>query len=205
LIAEAGDHTDVALFKTAVSGLTFSTMRHQAGQEIVLLLHRTLAVAEVRAPVSAQGTFIAAGNSFDAFAAVGKVLGSATGDILIVDPYLDEKALTDFAPLAHEGISMRLLADGSAPKPTLIPASKRWATQYGAARPLDVLLAPARTLHDRVIITDAVGVWVLTQSLNAFAVRSPASIVRVAHGHRCAKGLGLRCNLARIDADLVWR
>jgi hypothetical protein len=179
LIAEVGDISDLDLFRTAVRDLTGMTTRDRAGQDIALILYRALAIAEVRAPVSAQGTFILAGNSFDAFAAMGKVLGTATRDILIVDPYLDEKALTDFAPLAREGVSIRLLADGSAPKPTLIPASKRWATQYGAVRPLEVRLAPARTLHDRVIITDAVSTWVLTQSLNAFAGRSPASIVRV--------------------------
>jgi hypothetical protein len=179
LIAEAGDISDIVLFKTAVGNLTSLITRDRARQDIALILYRALAVAEVRAPVSAQGTFIAAGNSFDAFAAMGKVLGTAKGDILIVDPYLDEKALTDFAPLAGEGISIRLLADANAHKATLIPASKRWVTQYGTVRPLIVRLAPARTLHDRVIITDASGVWVLTQSLNALAARSPASIVRV--------------------------
>jgi hypothetical protein len=179
LIAEAGDISDTVLFKAAVGALTGLATRDRARQDIALILYRALAVAEVRAPVSAQGTFIPAGNSFDAFAAVGKVLGTATRDILIVDPYLDEKALTDFAPLAHDGVSIRLLADGSGHKPTLIPASKRWVTQYGAARPLEVRLAPAGMLHDRLIITDAVSTWVLTQSLNAFAARSPASIVRV--------------------------
>mgnify|MGYP001290746529 CR=1 FL=1 len=39
--------------------------------------------------------------------------------------------------------------------------------------------ALARTLHDRLIAVDDSIVWVLTQSLNAFATRSPASIVRV--------------------------
>jgi hypothetical protein len=179
LIAEAGDISDSVLFNTAVGALTSLHTRDRARQDIGLILYRALAVAEVRAPVSTQGTFIPAGNSFDALVAVGKVLGTATRDILIVDPYLDEKALTDFAPLAQEGVSIRLLADASGHKPTLIPASKRWATQYGSARPLAVKLAPARTLHDRVIITDAAGVWVLTQSLNAFAGRSPATIVRV--------------------------
>jgi hypothetical protein len=179
LITEMGDVSELVQFKASMSSLTYASLRYQGGQEIVQILYRALAVAEMRAPVSAQGAFIAAGNSFDAFAAVGKVLGDATGDILIVDPYLDEKALTDFAPLAHEGVSIRLLADANAHKPTLIPASKRWATQYGTARPLDVRLAPARTLHDRVIIADAAGVWILTQSLNAFAARSPAAIVRV--------------------------
>jgi hypothetical protein len=179
LIAEAGDSSDIVLFKTAVGALTSLHTRDRAREDIALVLYRALAVAEIRAPLSAQGTFIPAGNSFDAFAAMGKVLGTATRDILIVDPYLDEKALTDFAPLAREGVSIRLLADAHTYKPTLIPASKRWATQYGSARPLAVRLAPARTLHDRIIIADAAGVWVLTQSLNAFAARSPASIVRV--------------------------
>ena len=196
LITEMGDISELVLFKSAMSGLTYASLRYQAGQDIVLILYRALAIAEMRAPVSAQGAFIAAGNSFDAFAVVGKVLGTATADILIVDPYLDEKALTDFAPLAREGVSIRLLADANAHKPTLIPASKRWATQYGTARPLDVRLAPARTLHDRVIITDASGVWVLTQSLNAFAARSPASIVRV----------GQETATLKVSAyDAVWR
>ncbi len=55
----------------------------QAGQ-IAMIVHRTLAVAEARAPISVQGTFIVAGSDFDAFAKIGNVLGTATQDILIV-------------------------------------------------------------------------------------------------------------------------
>ena len=121
LIAEVGDVSDLASFHAAMSGLTHPAMRYRAGEDIVLVLYRALATAELRAPVSAQGTFIPAGNSFDAFAAVGKVLAPATGDVLIVDPYLDEKALTDFAPLVHEGVSIRLLADGGLPNQRLFP------------------------------------------------------------------------------------
>jgi hypothetical protein len=86
LISEMGDISELVQFKAAISGLTNASLRYKSGQEIVLILYRALAIAEMRAPVSAQGAFIAAGNSFDAFAAVGKVLGNATGDILIVDP-----------------------------------------------------------------------------------------------------------------------
>jgi hypothetical protein len=113
------------------------------------------------------------------FAAIRKVLGAAISGVLIIDPYLDETALTDVAPLAREGVSIRLLADALTRKSTPIPASKRWATQYGTARPLAVRLTPARTLHDRIIITDSSGVWVISQSLNTFAARSPATIVKV--------------------------
>lgn len=95
---------------------------------------------------------------------------------------MDEKALTDFAPLAPAGVIVRLLADQQHRKPSLIPAQQRWVAQYGAARPLEVRLAPARTLHDRLIIIDDTRTWVLTQSLNAFAARSPASLVRVDDG-----------------------
>ena len=78
--------SELVQFKAAMNDLTYVSLRYQAAQEIVLILYRALAIAEMRAPVSAQGAFIAAGNSFDAFAVVGKVLGTATADILIVDP-----------------------------------------------------------------------------------------------------------------------
>jgi hypothetical protein len=137
-----------------------------------------LAVAELNAPAAAQGAFIPAGSAFDGFAAVGKVLSAAKGRLLIVDPYLDEKVLTDFAPLASEGVAICLLADQQSVKPSLQPAATRWSAQYGAKRPLEVKLAPPRALHDRLIIVDGNEAWDLTQSLNAFAVRSPATIVR---------------------------
>ena len=50
--------------------------------------------------------------------------------------------------------------------------------QYGAARPLQVRLAPPKALHDRAIFTDQTTAWTLTQSLKDFAKRSPAEIVR---------------------------
>jgi hypothetical protein len=111
-------------------------------------------------------------------AAIGKVLQTATRDVLIVDPYMDEKALTDFAPLTQETVAIRLLADQHSHKPTLRPAQQRWTSQYVASRPLSVRLALARVLHDRLIIVDEAQTWVLTQSLNAFAARSPAAVVR---------------------------
>jgi hypothetical protein len=176
---EVGDVVDIDLFKAAVSSLTNNRLRWGAQKDIPLIVYRALGVAEMRAPIAVRGAFIPAGNAFDAFAAVGKILAVAARDIMIVDPYMDEKALTDFAPLAGEGIGICLLADETHRRPTLIPARQRWATQYGLSRPLDVRLAPKGALHDRLIIVDHAQAWILTQSLNAFAARSPASIVRV--------------------------
>jgi hypothetical protein len=69
---------------------------------------------------------------------------------------MDEKALTDFAPLAPEGVTIRLLSDQREHKPSLPPATERWKGQHGQKRPLEVRLAAPRTLHDRLIIIDAV-------------------------------------------------
>jgi hypothetical protein len=178
LIEAAGNPMDIASFRTSVAGLNLSTMRFQAVQDVVGLLYRALAAAELKAPVAARGAFIPAGNAFDAFSAIGKVLAMATQDALIIDPYMDEKALTDFAVLSPAGVSIRLLADQQHYKQTLAPAKQRWEAQHGTARPIAARLAAARTLHDRAIILDRNSAWVLTQSLNAFASRSPASIVR---------------------------
>ena len=76
--------------------------------------------------MSVQGSFIPAGNAFDAMIAVGRVLQSAASDILIVDPYMDEKVLTDFTVLAPESCFIRLLADAQHVKATLRPAATRW-------------------------------------------------------------------------------
>ncbi|WP_352710980.1 hypothetical protein [Mesorhizobium opportunistum] len=38
----------------------------------------------------------------DAMSAIGKVLKEARSRLLIVDPYLDETILTDFAPMGAE-------------------------------------------------------------------------------------------------------
>lgn len=153
--------------------------RGHAAQEITFILHRALAAAELRAPVSLSGSFIPAGSALDGMAVIGKVLQTAKRDVLIIDPYMDEKALMDFAPLAAEGVAIRLLADGQDHKPTLRPAQQRFGTQYGARRPLQVRLAAPKVLHDRLIVVDDKDTYVLTQSLNAFAARSPAAVVRV--------------------------
>ncbi|MDX8499884.1 phosphatidylserine/phosphatidylglycerophosphate/cardiolipin synthase family protein [Mesorhizobium sp. VK4C] len=143
------------------------------------ILYRLLALAEIRAPASAQGAFINAGNAFDAMAAVGKVLAHAKTVVRIVDPYMDEKALSDFAVLAAEGIQIELLSDAATAKPSLTPAVGRFVQQFGSTRPLTARLAAARSLHDRLIVVDGATPWLLTQSLNAFAARSPATIVRI--------------------------
>lgn len=176
LVRQSGDLGDKIDLGVAIEMLTH---HGSAGAEMIrLVLYRVLAIAELSAPASARGAFIPAGNSFDAFASLGKILRSATQDILIVDPYMDEAPLTEFGELVPVGVKLRLLSDEANHKATLKVAVARWASQHSTVRPLEARLAPPRTLHDRAIFIDAATAWVLTQSIKDFAKRSPAEIVR---------------------------
>lgn len=177
LVEAAGDLADTVFFKSAHSGLG-TTLHQQNVQTIISILHRALARAELAAPAAAQGAFLPVGEPFAAFAAVGKVLSAATKSALIVDPYADANLISEFALLAPEGVPVMILADEETHKPALRPAAAHFAKQYGPTRPLEVRLAPPKTLHDRVIILDGREVWALGQSFNALAKRSPTSLVR---------------------------
>ena len=142
-----------------------------------LALYRALAAAELKAPPSVQGTFIPVGNSFDAFAALTKVLQTASSDVLIIDPYMDETALTEFAGTVADGISLRLLADEADHKQTLATAANRWVAQHKSNRPLAVRLAPPKSLHDSATSYILKNSSARYESLSYFAKRSPAEIV----------------------------
>lgn len=85
--------------------------------------------------------------------------------MLIVDPYLDEVVLTDFAMSAGPRVNLRLMADEATVKPSLTPAVQHWSGQHGATRPLAARLAPTRTSHDRAIFVGSKTAWTPTQSL----------------------------------------
>lgn len=178
LIDQCADIGDKISFKVAAQNLN-SALHAGNVQTIKSVIYAALARAELAAPLSVQGAFIQAGGTFDAFVAFGKVVERATNTVMIVDPYADAKALTDFAVQVPEGVAVRILADSEYRKATLKPATEGWRTQFGASRPLEVRLTPKKTLHDRLIFVDSKLVWTLGQSLNAIADRAPTSIVRV--------------------------
>jgi hypothetical protein len=177
LISQACDLADQSEFRAAASMLhRVPDMRNGPAGTIEMLAHRALAQAKARAPVAIRGTFIPVGGTSYAFAVIAKVLGTATTDLLVVDPYMDARALMDCIPAAPAGIPVRLLADRRRVKPSLRPAVQRWLAQYGAQRPIEARLAAPWTLHDRLIVVDGRTAWVLTQSLSAFAARAPGQI-----------------------------
>lgn len=173
--------TRIIAFEVAIDSALRQLARSRddrALEGVLVVLHRVMAELELKVPASQQGSFIAAGGKLDGYAAISRVLGSAQKCLLVVDPYMDGVALTDFFPSAKEGIALSLLVDEADVKPTLEPAAKHWYKQFGDDRPLEIRLAQSRSLHDRLIIVDQETAWSLTQSFKDFANRAHGSILK---------------------------
>ena len=176
LVAEADNGSDPIVFGVAMQGI--GTVIHEvSAAQLKGIIFKTLAAAEMRAPATQQGSFIAAASPFQVFAALARIMSSARREVLIVDPYVDAVALTDVASTAADGIQIQLLGDGVRIQPNLAPAVARWKAQY-STRPLEVRMSAPRALHDRLIVVDQSEVWNLSQSIKDFANRSNASIER---------------------------
>jgi hypothetical protein len=180
-MVEAGgtpaDSEAFAIAMDAVIGENNSFKHGQAVDKVRSILFRTFARVESKAPSNLQGSYIPAGNAFDALSVISRVFATARAELLVVDPYADEKLLRDFAPLAAEGVHLKILSDTSYVKPSFKPACDRWLQQFNN-RPLEARLTPARQLHDRLIIIDDKEVWIVTQSFKDLAERAPASVTR---------------------------
>jgi len=178
LIALGKSQADAINFKVLSDNL-LGPLRDSNVQGITAILYRALAVAELDAPSSSQGSFIPIGKSFDSFNVLLKIFEKANTKILIVDPYLDAKVFSEYCVLAHEHIKIELLTDKQTIKPNFEPAFLNWKKQYLSSRPVEVRYSKPRTLHDRSIIVDERNAWILTQSLNSLAHRSPATISKL--------------------------
>src|SRR5438128_2041403 len=75
LIQTSDDIADLAAFRTYASSLSQPVLQLSAANDLSFVLYRALAKAELKAPATARGSFIPAGNAFDAMAALGNILG----------------------------------------------------------------------------------------------------------------------------------
>ena len=164
-------------FKAAMEHFYDQSYRDWSVDQIMRHLHRAFAAIEIELP-SLSGAFIPVGNAFDALTTIQKIFESATTDLLIVDPYLDEKILMSYALFAPEKVQIRLLSSGKGLKGAFIPALAAWTTQHGAERPLTARRAQGNILHDRLIVVDGKTSWAVGQSFNALAARASTSFLK---------------------------
>src|SRR5712675_803700 len=133
-----------------------------------------LGIAERLAPASSRGAYIPVSSAHDALVAISAVLGKASTEVFIIDPYMSQVLLNDFALSLSEGVKLRLLSGHKKTAPDLEPALRAWRQQR-TTRPVEARIAKQDSLHDRVIVVDG-NAWSLSQSFNALAKRSPATL-----------------------------
>jgi hypothetical protein len=100
---------DASDFKAAIVKVNSpnTDMRKAGATMIKLILFRAFHRTERKVSGGLSGAFIPVGDAFEALVAVGNVLGSATSDVLIIDPYADIKLLDEYARPVPDGIASR--------------------------------------------------------------------------------------------------
>lgn len=156
-------------FRMATTQLIVERMREFHVGTMLSVLHRAEADLALDVPVSTQQVF-GPGAVYDFFKSLSDIISSATGSLLIVDPYLDAEVFDTYLAAVSPRVAVRLLAReyGSALKAS--------AAKFVAQTGTNVAIRIAKPLHDRVIFVDAVSCWVLGQSIKDAAKRGPTYI-----------------------------
>lgn len=162
--------------KLVVSQTANAYLRAANARALVSLLRRVLGRLELQVQTEVVGAYVPAGDIDEAYRAVGDVLKTASKDVLLVDPFADEKIVNAYAEQAPLHITVRILTDPDRHKATLKGAREQWSQKHGDQRPLLVRLARA-PLHDRLIILDGERAWFVTQSFKDLAATHPATII----------------------------
>jgi hypothetical protein len=178
LVKSSGSLADALQLAVARENLD-GPLQARNAEAIIKILHRVLAKAELNAPREVRGSVLLIGEGLDAYEAVRQLLSTATNDVLLVEPAAGGKILADYAILAPERVTVSLLADEAQYKPSLIAGVQRWQQRLGDHRNLVVRLAPANTLHERLILLDGGRAWVSGVPFGNLAKRPYTTLVRM--------------------------
>jgi hypothetical protein len=105
------------------------------------------------------GTAYEPGDIYRYFADLKKIIGTATRDVMIIDPYFDGAAFDAYLSEIPKGVSIRILTDRYA-KDVFVYAKKH-AAQFGTATDIK----RSDDLHDRLVIVDQDACWISGSSI----------------------------------------
>lgn len=157
-------------FKSACDYLDMSMTRQINISKMLNILHRALADLEFKVPSDVEVNF-GAGDVYDFFKALNKVIASAEKSLFIVDPYLDHTVFDHYLNSRREGVSVRLLVNKNAID--LLPSSQKYIEQFGNI----LQIKKSKSLHDRVIFVDGYACWLIGQSVKDAAKAKPTYLV----------------------------
>ncbi|MGR3700672.1 MAG: hypothetical protein ACU0A4_01180 [Paracoccaceae bacterium] len=143
-------------------------------------LYDLMSQLELRVPAELQGAFIAAGDAWNGYAALVRIMQREGDDLLIVDPYVSGSVVTELVPHIVAKRSVRILTAAQPKlKSALLASSQKWNANPSRSTPeVETRIAPSGSLHDRLIMLDNKEVWLVSQSLKDIGKRSAASVTR---------------------------
>jgi hypothetical protein len=153
-------------FQNAADFLPMALTRDNNVAKIYGIIQRAISDLELKVP-DATKTVFSAGEVYDVFRALNKVIESAEKSIFIIDPYLDDTVFNHYLTSRKPEVTVRLLLSKNANQ--IKPATEKYKKQFGNV--LEV--KKTRAVHDRVIFIDGYVCWVLGQSLSHAAQGKP--------------------------------
>jgi len=97
-------------FQSASDMLPMDLLRANNVAKILGIIHRAIADLEMQVPQKDQVAF-AAGEVYDFFRELNKVIGTAEKSIFIIDPYLDHTVFDNYLNSRKAEVSVRLLRE----------------------------------------------------------------------------------------------
>ena len=113
------------------------------------------------------------GKVFDYFDEVRKIIESAKGDLLFVDPFLDAEFVSRYLDFVPQGVVVRLLARKHLA--TLLPSVSLFRQQSG----LSIEVRSSPTHHDRFVFVDGAECYLSGASFKDGARLSPTTLTQI--------------------------
>jgi len=159
-------------FFGALSKLAIRSVSNEGTREVQRLLHmarHSLRMATV-GPMSAA---LGAGEVFDYFDEVRKIIETAAVDLFFIDPYIDAEFVSRYLPHAKAGVSVRLLTRKGVEQ--LTPAAQAYVAQHQAK----IAIRTSGAMHDRFVIVDGTAAYQSGASFKDGAKRSPTTLTQI--------------------------
>lgn len=172
-LAARWDKVQAIMFQVSADALPMELVRASNVATIFGVLHRAIADLELRVPQKGKVAF-AAGEVYDFFRELNKVVGSAELSILIIDPYLDATVFDHYLNSIKGNVTVRLLLNKGAEH--VKAAAEKYVQQHGKV----IEVRKSNRIHDRVIFLDGYVCWIVGQSLKDAAKAKPTYLAPLA-------------------------
>jgi hypothetical protein len=149
------------------------TETDQAERGISIMLHRARADLRMKT-IGPSNVAIAAGNAFDYFDELRKVIEIADEEVFFIDPYLDAEFVSTYLVQLKSGVAIRLLS-GAKRLDALIPAADMFAKQRGSL----LHLRSSSAIHDRYLIVDKKACYQSGASFKDGAKKAPTTLTQI--------------------------